>query len=558
MLGAIIGDIVGSRWEFNPTNDYNFELFSDKNSFTDDTICTVAVADAMLHYSDDFGTYIHKWCRKYPHPMGGYGVSFAQWVHSDHPKPYGSYGNGSAMRVSPIGWWCINDFFELAEKCAACTHNHKEGINGANAVVWAMADARELRNTYGDKLTPEIVLKNGLDHGVYMYEEFPSNFNLDLNQYRNKFDETCQGTVPVALWIVLHSKSFEDAIRQAVSLGADADTLGAIVGSIAEPLWGIPEWMKKKALSYLPDDMKAVVMEFHKRTKRLRKLTKHCQYFVIDDFVAVSDNDKVACDYEREWAQDLSVSYTRADQIKEAMSKRFPLETWQDMADDYDIPVSLTGYIAKHLLTPRHKTLKVVVKFLDEHYAMRKPQAAKKKEEKAKKQYFKAIMHWKLGLGNLNKTMTGESPLPDKNKVATAKNWQIEPMPKDKDEVTEMDFGLKITNETMDIIRKGHIPEAMEDHWFMYCDNEFIRYYRSWTGMCAFEAHYKKIGSEYVIDNLKMNHALAEFGVNGDEAGAALFVYLIAAETGGDAFGAWDNYLKAWEKLEEKYSKEQV
>lgn len=109
MLGAIIGDIVGSRWDFSPTNDYNFELFSDKNSFTDDTICTVAVADALLHDSDDFGAYIHKWCRKYPHPMGGYGGRFAKWVMSDNPQPYGSYGNGSAMRVSPIGWWYVND-----------------------------------------------------------------------------------------------------------------------------------------------------------------------------------------------------------------------------------------------------------------------------------------------------------------------------------------------------------------------------------------------------------------------------------------------------------------
>ena len=233
MLGAIIGDIVGSRWEFSPTNDYNFELFSDKNSFTDDTICTVAVADALLHDSDDFGAYIHKWCRKYPHPMGGYGGRFAKWVMSDNPQPYGSYGNGSAMRVSPIGWWYVNDLWEKAAKSAACTHNHEEGIRGAQAVVWAMADAKELRATYGDKLTEEIVLNNGLDHGVGNYEEFPQNFNVDLNKCRNKFDETCQGTVPVALWIVLHSKSFEDAIRQAVSLGADADTLGAIVGSIA-------------------------------------------------------------------------------------------------------------------------------------------------------------------------------------------------------------------------------------------------------------------------------------------------------------------------------------
>ena len=103
MLGAIIGDIVGSRWEFNPTNDYNFRWLSNENSFTDDTICTVAVADALLK-RQDFGESIHEWCNRYPCPMGGYGGRFAQWVRSDNPLPYNSFGNGAAMRVSPIAW----------------------------------------------------------------------------------------------------------------------------------------------------------------------------------------------------------------------------------------------------------------------------------------------------------------------------------------------------------------------------------------------------------------------------------------------------------------------
>ena len=107
MLGAIIGDIVGSRFEFNPTNDYDFELFTDECSFTDDTICTIAVADALLK-GIDYGKSIHTWCRRYPNPMGGYGISFRKWVMSDNPQPYNSYGNGAAMRVSPIGMWFDN------------------------------------------------------------------------------------------------------------------------------------------------------------------------------------------------------------------------------------------------------------------------------------------------------------------------------------------------------------------------------------------------------------------------------------------------------------------
>ena len=149
MLGAIIGDIVGSRWEFNPTNDYNFEWLSDKNSYTDDTICTVAVADALLHGSNDYGKYIHAWCRKYPHPMGGYGGRFARWVHSDNPKPYGSFGNGSAMRVSPVAFHrlYVSSMLPLAELTASCPHNHPEGIKGAQTTALAIHYGIELSNS---------------------------------------------------------------------------------------------------------------------------------------------------------------------------------------------------------------------------------------------------------------------------------------------------------------------------------------------------------------------------------------------------------------------------
>ena len=135
MLGAIIGDIVGSRWEFDPTNDYNFEWLSDENGFTDDTICTVAVADALLK-GRDFGESIHEWCNRYPHPMGGYGGRFAQWVRSDHPLPYNSFGNGAAMRVSPVAHWfdTLDEVLDAAAATARPSHNHDEGIKGAQTV----------------------------------------------------------------------------------------------------------------------------------------------------------------------------------------------------------------------------------------------------------------------------------------------------------------------------------------------------------------------------------------------------------------------------------------
>lgn len=555
MLGAIIGDIIGSRWEFNPTNDYNFELFSDKNSFTDDTICTIAVADALLHNSNDYGAYIHKWCRKYPNPMGGYGGRFAQWVRSDNPQPYGSFGNGSAMRVSPIGWWFgfPQDLYKHGEMAAACTHNHDEGILGAQTVAIAIADVRVFRKDLGRYPTPEDIDEWTIPHAIMQYYEWPQNFKLNIEDYRNKFDETCRGTVPPAMWIILHSKSFEDAIRQAVSLGADADTIGAIVGSIAEPLWGIPEWMKQKALSYLPEDMKAVVKEFHNRVKTLRKLTKENQYYVFGEFTVDRDTHQQVFEIEREWAHEIAADSDNSEKVLGEMLARFPYEQWEERCDRYDLPMTLVGYIARNILKKSHKTLRVLDKFLEDNYSMRKKQAAKKLEEKQRRQQMFAIMFWKLALGDLNKIFEGKDPLPDKSKTATADDWQIEPMPDNPEDTAETDIDIKLTGYEMKVLRKGHIPAVMEDHWFMYCDEESIRYYRSWTGICAFEAKYRKTAKGFEIFRLKMNKGLAEFGVNGNDAGVALFKYLIAAETGGDADRAWQNYLQTWQLLNEKY-----
>ena len=255
MIGAIIGDIVGSRWEFNPTNDYNFEWVSDENGFTDDTICTVAVADALLA-GRDYGESIHEWCNRYPHPMGGYGGRFAQWVRSDNPQPYNSFGNGAAMRVSPVAHWynTLDEVLDAAAATALPSHNHDEGIKGAQTV--ALAIFRAL--LFGQEATKHIaeILAECVKFSDY-------NIEIKKENVINHFDETCQGTVPVALWILGKSTSFEDAVRKAVSLGADADTLGAIVGSIAEAIWGIPDELKQSIISVLPNEMKEVVKKFY-------------------------------------------------------------------------------------------------------------------------------------------------------------------------------------------------------------------------------------------------------------------------------------------------------
>lgn len=454
MLGAIVGDIVGSAYEFNPTNDYDFELFKKGSDFTDDTICTVAVADAIL--SDDarpdYGKYLHDWCRRYPSPKGGYGGRFRQWVLSDNPRPYDSLGNGSAMRVSPVAWANLNlvNAMSEAEKTAACTHNHPEGIKGAEAVAMAIHFGDELRRL-AQRIDRDAILK--AFEPVITYTKY--KINIRRADVLNRFDETCPGTVPVALWIITESNGFEDAIRKAVCLGADADTLGAIVGSIAEAIWGIPEKIARKAMSYLTDEMKDVVLKFYS-----------------------------------------TYGY-----------KGHPLNGYADKSESED-------------------------------------------EEDDSHAQVKAMMLWKLGLGHMGKYLVGEDPMPSKEKRATFDGWDVKPMPKDN--VSEIPLYYEIPEEKMKIIRQGHIPEAQEDHWYMCCERNYIRYFRSWTGMCAFVAHFRKSHDKYIIDSLMMNHALDEFAVNGEEPAKALFLYLISSETDGFNEGLWEAYLKAWEEQYQK------
>ena len=163
------------------------------------------------------------------------------------------------------------------------------------------------------------------------------------------------------------------------------------------------------------------------------------------------------------------------------------------------------------------------------------------------------MMLWKLGLGHMGKFFNGEPHMPDKSKRATGADWNLEPMSKG-DDVSSIDVSIPFSQEQMDILIQGHLPESQEDHWFMYAGSCHIYYHRSWTGMCAFEAEYHNTGNGYLIHHLTINHALCEFGVNGDEAGVALFIYLLTAETGCDHNAAWQNYLNAWDKLNQKYN----
>ena len=241
MIGAIIGDIVGSRFEFTHAPEKGFNLFTDECSYTDDTICTIAVADAILH-GKDYKTALLEWCRRYPEPMGGYGNRFYSWINAADPQPNNSCGNGSAMRVSPVAWAFddLKDVIDWAIKTASVTHNHPEGIKGAVAVAHAIWYFR--------------FCDTHLSYFIKTMEEYYPGF-MDQAFTPGKFDETCQGTVPLCLQIVCNSHSFEDAIRKAISFGGDSDTIGAIVGSIAEARFGIPQEFIDKVLTYLDPRM---------------------------------------------------------------------------------------------------------------------------------------------------------------------------------------------------------------------------------------------------------------------------------------------------------------
>ena len=248
MIGAIIGDIVGSRFEFNNTNNFNFELFTAECDFTDDTICTVAVADAILN-NKTYKDAMLEWCKTFPTHIKYFGSAFRYWIYAPNPLPYESFGNGSAMRVSSVGWLFNSKekVLEQAKESAEITHNHPEGIKGAQAVALAVYLARK-------GASKEEVLAE-------MREFYPIFATPMLGG--NKFDVTCEGTLPVCLGIIQHSECFEDALRYAIAIGGDSDTIGAIVGAIAEALWGIPERIKDGALMFLPSNILTVYRQFN-------------------------------------------------------------------------------------------------------------------------------------------------------------------------------------------------------------------------------------------------------------------------------------------------------
>ena len=253
MLGAILGDMVGSPFEFDRNNhkSKDFPLLSEKSHFTDDTVMTIAVAVGLIAGQGDaqktFAEAQHemrRWGRAYPD--AGYGGMFRRWLHAEHPQPYGSFGNGSAMRVAAAGWLfdTLDKTLEMAKVTAEITHNHPEGIKGAQATAAVIFLARTGHSK------PEIK--------QYVGQTFGYDLNRTCDEIRPTYHhvETCQETVPEAIIAFLESVSFEDALRNAVSLGGDSDTLACITGGIAEAFYGMPQELRDETLKRLPEDIR--------------------------------------------------------------------------------------------------------------------------------------------------------------------------------------------------------------------------------------------------------------------------------------------------------------
>lgn len=261
MIGAILGDIIGSRHEFNNIKTKDFELFTSDCCFTDDTVMTCAVASALLACRGDYTELekitveeMHRIGRRYP--GCGYGGMFWRWMFSDDPKPYNSFGNGAAMRVSPVGFIAedIEQAKELAYKVTAVTHNHPEGLKGAEAAAVAIVMARQGCS--------KEEIRAVMERDYYTTEHTVDEYRDII---RGHGDETCQVSMPEALQCFYEGESYEDVIRNCISIGGDSDTLAAIAGGIAEAFYGVPEELKQQLPKYLDTRLMNIVDEFSGR-----------------------------------------------------------------------------------------------------------------------------------------------------------------------------------------------------------------------------------------------------------------------------------------------------
>jgi ADP-ribosylglycohydrolase len=258
LIGAIVGDVVGSVFEFNNHRSKDFPLFQASSDFTDDSVLTFATAKVLLDGGDYAATY-QQFARVYPNR--GYGGRFSRWIKQDNPKPYNSFGNGSAMRVAPVGFAFADAETTLkeAKRSAEVTHNHPEGIKGAQAVALAIWMARKGEG------------KAAIRRAIEKQFGYDLSRDCDFIRQVNKFDETCQGSVPEAITCFLESTDFEDCIRLSISIGGDSDTIACLAGGIAQAYYGeIPDWIVAETRARLPQEFLVILDRFEDRHDRFQ------------------------------------------------------------------------------------------------------------------------------------------------------------------------------------------------------------------------------------------------------------------------------------------------
>ena len=588
MLGAVFGDIVGSAYEWNNVKTKDFPLKTSFTRYTDDSVMTLAVAQWLMTDPDlsEEGLVREMQRLGRGHFKAGYGGRFKTWLMSKDPQPYNSWGNGSAMRVSPVALYAtsIEEALELARKTANVTHNHPEGIKGALSVAECVFICKEAKSIETAKEEIRRIIP----------QKYGYNLNRTLDEIRPvyKFDVSCQGSVPEAIITFLESTSLEDCVRNAVSIGGDSDTIAAIACSIYAANKGRrDESLMSQFTKYLPCDLRAIMERFEELVFPMKPIRN--SYMVMDRVYAG--------EYPREYDDKKSV-----DKIKQF--KRFGITHFIDLTEegelrpydqmlaspmlhirfpihDVSIPANIesvkdligqiqgilnendrnkvyihcwggvgrTGTIVGCLLSYQHnydfeETMNALTKAFSDcpKSAYREtPEtkeqrdfiaryAAEMKQEELGRQ---ALLMWKMGAGNSAKRFNGENPIPQKTKVATKDSWNIEPMP---DKHTTIPMDENIPSAAMRIVKYGHIPDAMEDHWFMYCDETTIRYYRSWTGFCIYVAKYEDDGETCRITELTVNREPEQYTCTDNEHDAALFMALLTEEYGGDASKYWD------------------
>lgn len=593
MLGAILGDIIGSYYEWNNVKTKDFPLVTSKTRYTDDSVMTLAVAKWLLedplHSEEQLIRCMQKLGRA--HIRAGYGGSFKKWLLSSHPLPYGSWGNGSAMRVSPVGLFAEteSEARDLARITAAVTHNHPEGIKGAEAVAVAVfinSHHASLPLDFRKKMTK-----------LRVEQLFGYDLNRTLDEIRPdyRFDVSCQGSVPEAIIAYLESENIEDCVRNAISIGGDSDTIAAIACSIfmagensnkEENAW------TQKYEKYLPNDLKCIMYEFErtiypdkptyhsykvtdwlwageypgdKNKEKARLKLRQFKRFGITHFLDLTEEGELTpyepllhdMQYVRFPIVDQSVpkDIESAKNLIKTINEIHKESIWNKVYIHCWGGVGRTGtivgcYLASEHGTDHDATIKELERLWSECPKSENRVSPENSEQRnfianfiAELDKFKqtaVLQMWTNGLGHMGKAFNGEDAMPDKTRSATADSWTTQPMP---NEHTTIRTDIKVSSEAMEIIRKGHIPEAMEDHWFMYCDDEYIRYYRSWTGICIYEAHYEKTDDGYTITSLKVNRSQNQYQETNDRRDYCLFMYLLITEVGGDGSKFFDEFL---------------